>query len=142
MLKKTLLILALSAAAAAQNQIDFSKQIKNFSGYVSIPFESPALTDSGVNQFEFPHKMSFVRIYCSTDQGTLSINFEIRSEASPDSPGTPILASALVCNSTGVSTTTFAVAAVSADTPVALVISAVSGAPNKARAFLKSQISQ
>lgn len=94
----------------------------------SFNVEFPAVVDSG----KFQHKLNQVgtvdRISCSTDTGTVAINLDVRSEATPNTAGTAALASPLSCTSTTAVASSFSNATLSANAPIALTISSVSGA--------------
>lgn len=57
----------------------------------SVDIPSPALTDSGAYHHKVDHKAGVVRISCSTDQGTATIDLDMRAEATPNTPGTPVI---------------------------------------------------
>jgi hypothetical protein len=97
-------------------------------GDFSISFENPAVGDSGKFQHKIGYDGKITRISCSTDSGTVAINLEVRSEATPNSAGTAVLAVALSCTSSTASTTTFSAATFAANAPIALMIPNSSGA--------------
>lgn len=98
-------------------------------GAVNMDLAQPLLSDNGVFQWEPKNQLSIKRISCSTDTGSVSINLDIRTEAAPNTPGTPVLSVPLVCSPiTGV-TTTFSQPIVPPQSPVALLVSSVNGAP-------------
>ena len=82
------------------------------------------------------------RVWCSTDQGTLSINFDVRTEAAPDTPGTNILSSNLVCNSTTATANTFAVGVVPQYAPLNLQINAAAGSPGIVRLHISKRLTR
>jgi hypothetical protein len=94
----------------------------------SIALENPAVADSGKVQHKIHFGGAVTRISCDTDAGTASVNLEARTEAAPNSSGTSVLASPLVCAAATAFTNTFAAPTIAADAPIALAISAVSGA--------------
>lgn len=99
----------------------------------SLDLPTPVIGNSGQYQFKYAQGGNITRISCSTDQGTVSINLEVRAEGSPNSAGTVVLGSALVCNSNTAVTTTMANPTYTANAPVALTISATSGSPSVVR---------
>jgi hypothetical protein len=103
----------------------------------SIVIFAPATTDTNMVQIYFGQAVTLARLACSTDTGSVDINFDQRTEAAPNSAGTNVLSSSLSCTtSTGV-TTAFTSASVSADAPLNLQIAAVSGTPNVVRIHVK-----
>lgn len=112
----------------------------------SITLFSPATGDSGEIQFNFGQAVTITRVACSTHgSGTsVTINLNKRSEATPDTSGTDVLSSGLVCDtdsqtscSSGCSVNTITSASVAAHDPVALTISAVSGTPSVLRVHVE-----
>jgi len=74
-------------------------------------------------------------LYCATDVGTVSINMEARTVAG--TPVSPILTADLDCTSAGVSTSSFALPSLPADSFLTLRISALTGAPTILHSFLR-----
>jgi hypothetical protein len=105
---------------------------------MAIP--SPAIADTGVYQHKVARQYTIQRISCSTDAGTVSINFDIRNESSPNDPGNPVLSTPLVCSSATASTVTLANPVVLANSPVALVVTATNGTPTVVRIHVSTQI--
>ena len=77
-----------------------------------------------------PVNVSITQIACDIDAGTASINIEERTLAAPNSAGTDVLSSDLVCNATmqtacasGCDVDTITNATIDQDDPVALTIS-------------------
>lgn len=89
----------------------------------SITIFSPTSADTNKIQVYWPAATTIQRIACSTDTGTLSINFDARAEATPNTAGTDTLASALVCDTNSEVTTSFQSSSVSANVPYNLQIS-------------------
>lgn len=126
------LVLALPA-----QQIDYNTQIKNKpKSSVSITFKDPTVLDTGKVQYEFAQAATLLRIACSTDQGNVSINFDVRSEASPNTPGTSILSNDLVCVPSSTSTITFITDSIPAQAPLNLQVNGASGTPGVVRIWL------
>lgn len=105
----------------------------------SIAILTPTSGDSGAVQFKIALSTTLVRLSCSTDVGTASINLEIRTETAPNTTGTSVLASPLNCGTTTVVTTGFSVAAIPAYAPVALIVTGVSGSPGVVRVHYQVQ---
>jgi len=109
-------------------------------GAVTFDVETPAPSDSGLFQWKPKNGVTLTRISCSTDSGTAAINLEVRTEAAPNTPGTPVLTSPVTCTpSTGVATT-FSASAVPGTAPVVLNISSVTGAPLVVRVHVEYQL--
>lgn len=110
-------------------------------GAVSMDLEFPSTADTGKFQWKPKNNLTLTRVSCDTDQGSAQINFELRSEASPNSSGTAVLSAPLTCGSnTTASTTSFAVSSVPGLTPVALSIVGVSGSPLIVRVHAEYQL--
>lgn len=105
-------------------------------GSISLDLEVPATTDSGNFQFEPKNVINIKRIACSVDSGTVSINLNIRTEASPNTSGTNVLSTPLTCTPTTGVTTTFLNPVVPVTSPVAMIITATSGSPGVVRLFV------
>lgn len=106
-----------------------------------LSLENPVITDSGKFQWKPNASVLLTRLSCNTDQGTVSVNFDLRTEASPNSTGLAVLSSPIVCSSTVTSaTTTFSVSAVTSLSPVALNITTTSGTPTIVRVYLQYQL--
>jgi hypothetical protein len=108
------------------------------SGY-SVNIPSPVTADSGTFQHKLGRAYTVLSVSCSTDQGTASINFDIRSEDLPNTPGTQLLPVPLVCNSTTASTSTIASPNVGAGLPAAVLITATSGTPGVVRIHVSTK---
>jgi len=99
-------------------------------GSVSLDLELPTPADTGKFQWKPKNALTITRLSCDTDQGSVDLNLELRTEASPNSSGTAMLSTPLTCGpNTTASTLTFAVSVVPSSTPVALSIVSVSGSP-------------
>lgn len=109
-------------------------------GMVTLNLENPSTTDTGTFQWKPKNSLVLTRITCNTDQGSAAINFDLRTEASPNIPGAPVLQAALPCNSTGVFTTAFATSSIPGLTPAALDVVSVSGSPRVIRIHLEYQL--
>jgi hypothetical protein len=101
----------------------------------------PVTGDSGRVQFVIPTAATITRVWCSVKAATsVTINLDERVEATPDTAGTSVLTSNLVCDTNAEVTTTFTNAGIAARAPVALTISAVSGTPDTLRVFVEYTI--
>lgn len=92
--------------------------------------EAPTTGDTGLWHKYFAAACTMQRAWCSTDAGTVTINLDERAEATPNTTGTSVLTSNLVCDATSEASTVFSNAGIAQDVPIALLITAVSGATN------------
>lgn len=109
----------------------------------SIAIDNPVAGDSGTVQLMFPTAVTLTRVACSTDVGTVSIQFDERAAATPNTAGSDIFSAALSCTTTQAATTTFGgagTAAVAARVPLNLVISSPASTPTKLRIFVEYTI--
>lgn len=104
----------------------------------SITLIDPVAGDSGRVQLVFPSAVTITRIGCSVRSATsVSINLDERTAPAPDTAGTPVMGSALVCGTSEASTSAFTNAGIAARAPLALTISAISGTPDTLRVFVE-----
>jgi hypothetical protein len=68
------------------------------------------------------------------------MNWDERAEATPDTAGTAVLASDVVCDTDSQVSTSFANAGIAGRVPLALTISAVANAPTDLRAHIEYTI--
>ncbi|PIR04915.1 MAG: hypothetical protein COV57_01960 [Candidatus Liptonbacteria bacterium CG11_big_fil_rev_8_21_14_0_20_35_14] len=99
----------------------------------TIVLESPAITDDAIVQHKFPTAVTISRISCSTDVGTATIQFDERAEGTPNTAGTDVMTSALVCDANSEATTLFGNAGIAADAVLSLDIDAVATSPGVVR---------
>jgi hypothetical protein len=105
----------------------------------SLGIPQPEVADSGKYQHKLTSNFAITQISCSTDQGTASINLDVRVEALPNVPGTQVLASPLVCNSTTATAPAILSPNVTANSPIAVLISGTSGTPGVVRIHVSIQ---
>lgn len=96
-------------------------------GAVTMSLENPTAADTGKFQWKPKSALVLTRISCSLDQGSASINLDVRQEGSPNASGTNALAAPLGCSSTTGATTAIDNPNVSSLSPVALVVLTASG---------------
>jgi hypothetical protein len=126
-----------AAGEIADNSVtteDLEATLQDFT--VSIAIESPTTGQSFLYQWETPHQCTMQEIQCNTKGAstTATINFDERARTTPDTAGTTVATTDLICDTDGQNTTTFSNAAIAANVPVALEIVAVSGtAPDVVR---------
>jgi hypothetical protein len=94
---------------------------------------SPTTADVGKIQLTFPSAATITRIWCSTDTGTATIQFDERAEATPNTAGVDVMTSTLVCDADSQATTTFTNAGIAAQVPLNLDVDAVASSPTKLR---------
>ncbi|MDE1940686.1 MAG: hypothetical protein KGI66_01055 [Patescibacteria group bacterium] len=99
----------------------------------SIVLLAPTTGQTNYAQLSYPSQAKITRVSCATDAGTVTINFDIRSESTPNTAGSNVLSSALVCGTSSAFTTSIQNSLVLPNAPVNLQISAVSGTPNVLR---------
>jgi hypothetical protein len=106
----------------------------------SLVIFDPTTADTNRVQHKFPSAVTLTRLSCSTNTGTASINFDERAEATPNTAGSNVLSSALVCDTDSQATSTFSDAAIAGNAPLNLQITAASGTPGVVRIHLEFRI--
>lgn len=106
----------------------------------SINLLVPATGDSNRIQIYYGQNVTITRIACSTDTGTVDINFDERAEGTPNTAGTNVMSSNLQCTTSTATQTSFANAGIAADVPLNLQIASVASSPNVARIHVKATI--
>lgn len=103
-------------------------------GSWSVDIETPQTADSGLWQHAVGNTYAITSVTCNTDQGTATINLDLRAASAPNASGAAVLGSPLVCAATGTAAQNVSPAViVTAGSPVALTIMAVSGSPGIVR---------
>lgn len=104
----------------------------------SLTLFDPVTGDSGRIQIYFGQDVTITRVACSVKAATsVTINLEERAEATPDTAGTAVLTSNLVCDTNSESSITFSNASIASRVPLALTIIAVSGTPDTLRVHVE-----
>ena len=106
----------------------------------SVTIDAPTTSATNKIQWEFPSAITITEVVCSTDTGTVTIQLDERARATPNTAGTNVLTSSLVCDSTSEATTTFTNAGIAADVPLNLQITAVASSPGVARIHIQYTI--
>jgi hypothetical protein len=106
----------------------------------SINIFSPTTSDTNKVQIYFGQAVTITRVACSTDVGTVDIQFDKRAEATPNTAGTNALTATLQCTTTSGTTASFSSASVAADVPLNLQISATASTPGVVRIHVKATI--
>lgn len=110
------------------------------SGSKSVTLQNPTTALTNLIQWEFPSAITITEIVCSTDTGTATIQFDERARATPNTAGTNVLTSSLVCDTTSEASSTFSNAGIAADVPLNLQITAVASSPTVTRIHLQYTI--
>jgi hypothetical protein len=99
----------------------------------------PTTSDTNKVQFAFANAVTIQRVWCSTDTGTVTIQFDERAEATPNTAGTNVLTSSLACDNDTQATTGFSNATIAQYVPMNLQITATSGTPTIVRIHVAYQ---
>ena len=126
--------IAAAAAIAASKLANTVRDRK-----ASFPLFDPTTADDGDVQTEFPAACTLQEVACNVQGGgtTVTVDLYERARATPDTGTTGMLTTPLVCDPDGAVTTSFTDAALAADVPLALGITAVSGTPTMVRVHVK-----
>ncbi len=100
---------------------------------VTFVIQDPTDADIGRFQHKFATAVTIKRVSASTDQGTVTLQFDERAEATPNTGGTDVLTAPLVADSNTEATTSFANAGIALDAVFNLDIDSVSGSPTIVR---------
>ena len=107
----------------------------------TINIFDPTTGDTNLVQIYWPAAVTLVRVACSIDTGTsVTIQFDERAEATPNTAGTDSLTSALVCDTDSQVTTSFSDAGIAIDVPHNLQITGVVGTPGVVRIHVKATV--
>ena len=98
----------------------------------------PNLTDDGLIQFYYPQAVTIDRVACSTDTGTVTIQLDERAEATPNTGGTDVMTSQLVCDNDTQTTTAFDNAGIAARVPLSMDVDAVASTPGVLRLHVEA----
>lgn len=104
----------------------------------SINIISPTTSETNKAQYEYATAATITEVSCSTDTGTVTIQLDERARATPNTAGTDVMTSTLVCDTDSQTTTTFTNAGIAADVPVNLQITATSGTPGVVRIHVEA----
>lgn len=102
--------------------------------------ESPATDDDGLVIWKWPNAYTIQRVSCATDTGTVTIQLDERAEATPNTSGTDVMSSTLVCDSNNQATTSFANATIDANDPLNLDIDAVASSPTNVKIWVEIKV--
>jgi hypothetical protein len=94
----------------------------------SIVISNATDTFDGVAQKSFSYPITITKIECSTNASASStIQFDERAYATPNTGGTDVLTTALVCGAASASSSAFANAGIAAEAPLSLDIDTITG---------------
>jgi len=110
------------------------------SGSKSVTIQSPTTAITNLIQWEFPSAITISEIACSTDTGTATIQLDERARVTPNTAGTNVLTSSLVCDNDSQVSSTFTNAGIAADVPLNLQVTAVASTPGVVRVHLQYTI--
>lgn len=99
--------------------------------------ENPVNGDDGQVQFKFPYDIRIQKFSCSTEAGTVTLQLDKRSESTPNTAGTDILSSAIVCDTSTESTTSFSVTSIAAYDVINFDVDGATGSPDSVRLHLE-----
>jgi hypothetical protein len=122
------------------NDIDLDAEVVNGMKSFNIVTGSVISATNEIYQMKFARAVTINRISCSTDitGSTATIQGDERAEATPNTGGTDVMTSALVCDEDTEATTSFANASLAADAPLNFDIDAVAAtAPSRLRVHVE-----
>ena len=121
---------------------DFDVDAELKTKIASFSIINATTTQNPAAQHMFPYPITITRISCSSATGTVTIQFDERAAATPNTAGTDVMNSVLVCDTNSEATTTFANAGIAADVPFSLDIDAVSVADANCRIHVDYTINE
>jgi hypothetical protein len=89
-------------------------------------------------QVVYSFNVNVTEVRCSTDQGTVTIQLDERSESTPNTSDTNVLTSNLVCDDTSESTSSFSNASIAADAILNLNVISTTGTPGVVRVHVRA----
>jgi hypothetical protein len=100
----------------------------------------PTAADTNLVQMAFAQAITIVRVYCSTDTGTATMNADERAESTPNTAGTDVLSAGIVCDSgtrtscaSGCDVNTITNGTIAANAPLNFQVTSVASAPQVVR---------
>lgn len=125
---------------SASNAVTLATKFKSWSSNITI-FD-PVTGDTNRVQLKRKDAVTITRVSCSVAAATsVTIQFDERAEATPNTAGTNVMTAALVCDTTnGGITTSFTNAGIAAGAPLNLQITAVTGTPGTVRIHVEGTI--
>jgi len=121
----------LTLTGAAPDTLDIDPELS--SNCKSFSIITPTDTDDAFAQIYFNQAVTITEIICSTDTGTVTIQFDERAEATPNTGGTDVMTAQLVCDDNSQTTSGFDNATIAAKVPLNLDVDAVASTPGVVR---------
>lgn len=128
----------LTLTSASPDTLDVDAELQTIR--MDFSFTDPGTGDTGKIQGTSKVAFTGTKVYCSTNTGTATINLEERVKTTPDTAGTDMLTSDLVCDTDSQETTTFTNAGIAAEALVSLTIVSVASTPGVVRVHLHGTI--
>jgi hypothetical protein len=127
---------AFGAVVAEDVQSELRTEMK------SIVILDPTTTQTNMAQLKFSYPVTIQRVSCSTDVATSTVTIQLdeRAEGTPNTSGTDVMTSTLVCDTDTQATTSFTNAGIAADAPLNLQITATANSPTAVRIHIDYQI--
>lgn len=129
-------ILVVSKDGGAVTEI-MDKAIKFTKSFTIL---TPTAADTNLVQMAFAQAITIVRVYCSTDTGTATMNADERAEATPNTAGTNVLSADIVCDNgtrtscaSGCDVNTISNGTIAANAPLNFQVTSVASAPGVVR---------
>lgn len=131
----------LSGAVATSGSNATTLASKYLTHIKSALIDTPVVGDTNKLQWTFPTAVTITRVVCAIG-GTTSITIQLdeRAEATPNTAGTNVMTSTLVCDADSQATTTFTNATIAARVPLNLQVTAASGTPTSLRVHVEYSI--
>jgi hypothetical protein len=99
----------------------------------NVTIFDPTTADTNKIQLQFAAAVTLQEIGCSTDTGTVTIQFDKRGETTPNTSGTNALTSSLVCDNNRQESSTFTSATVTTSQVLNLQVTATASSPTVVR---------
>lgn len=104
---------------------------------ISFVLTDPTDADLALLQWKAPNALTVTEVACSTDTGTATIQLDERTATTPNTGGTDIMTSQLVCDTDQQATTSFDNAGIAAAALISLDVDAVASDPGVVRIHIK-----
>jgi len=130
----------LSNDATLANTGALTLAAKHTTGMKSFAIPDPTGSDDALVQFYFPTAATIIRVVCSTDTGTATLQLDERAEVTPNTGGVDVLTAPIVCDTNSEITTSFANATIAADVPLNVDVDATASTPGVVRVHIKYTI--
>lgn len=128
----------LTLTSASPDTLDLDSEVTN--RIFTMALTDPTAADDALMQHKLPVAGTIARVSCSTDTGTVTIQLDERAEGTPNTSGTDIMSSTLMCDNNSQATTGFANAGIAADGIVSADIDAVASSPGLVRIHVEYNV--